>query len=258
MWPLELGLGTRNPGFVAWPLELGLGTRNPGFVAWPLELGLGPCNPRFVVWPLELGLGTHNPRGFLELLKRVVLETGRFSNVEDGAYNCHALDHQLLMWQGAQAIHAGSFFYDDGECLFVWQGTPSSNRGRFGEVVRAYKAVTAQHVCQSKDTLAKIECGDPVPWPTFVRFIRLRRTSASHFTCGTFQVMGVCEEILLWLILKDPQFQVPLMFSWRYLVSRPYKFSKARRGVMERGVPLSMKGVGGAEVRPRDREVPCS
>ena len=55
MWPLELGLGTRNPRFVAWPLELGLGTRNPLFVAWPLELGLGTRNPRFVVWPLELG-----------------------------------------------------------------------------------------------------------------------------------------------------------------------------------------------------------
>ena len=57
-WPLELGLGTRNPRFVAWPLELGLGTRNPRFVAWSLELGLGTLNPRFVAWPLELWLGT--------------------------------------------------------------------------------------------------------------------------------------------------------------------------------------------------------
>ena len=45
MWPLELGLGTLNPCFVAWPLELGLGTRNPRFFAWPLELGLGTRNP---------------------------------------------------------------------------------------------------------------------------------------------------------------------------------------------------------------------
>ena len=59
--PLEFGLGTRNPRFVAWPLELGLGTHNPRFVVWPLELGLGTLNPRFVVWPLELGLGTRNP-----------------------------------------------------------------------------------------------------------------------------------------------------------------------------------------------------
>ena len=40
-WPLELGLGTHNPRFVAWPLELGLGTHNPRFFAWPLEFGLG-------------------------------------------------------------------------------------------------------------------------------------------------------------------------------------------------------------------------
>ena len=62
MWPLELGLGTYNPRFVAWPLELGLGTHNPRFIAWPLELGLGTHNPRFIAWPLELGLGTGNPR----------------------------------------------------------------------------------------------------------------------------------------------------------------------------------------------------
>ena len=63
-WPVALGLGTLNPRFVAWPVELGLGTHNPRFVAWPVELGLGTLNPRFVVWPVELGLGTRNPRFF--------------------------------------------------------------------------------------------------------------------------------------------------------------------------------------------------
>ena len=59
-----------------------------------------------------------------------------------------------------------------------------------------------------------MERGDLVPWPTFVDFIRLRCTIASHCTCGTFQAMGVCEEILLWLILNEPRFEVPLMHSW--------------------------------------------
>ena len=156
----------------------------------------------------------------------MVPETGRFWNVEDNAFDGRAPDPQPWMWQEAQAINAGHFFFDDGECLLVWQGTPSSKRGRSGEVIRAYKAVTVEHVRQWEDTLAKIERGDPVPWPTFVDFIRLRRTNASHCMCGTFQVMGVCEEILLWLILKEPQFQVPLIYSWRYLVSRPYKFTR--------------------------------
>ena len=75
----------------------------------------------------------------------------------------------------------------------------------------ALKAETAEHVRQWKDTLAKMEHGDPVPWPMFVDFIRLRHTSASHCTCGAFQVLGLCEEILLWLILKEPQFQVLLL-----------------------------------------------
>ena len=120
--------------------------------------------------------------GFLEVLKRVVPETGKFRNFEDDAFDGRAPDPQMWMWQQAQAIHAGHFFYDDGECLFVWQGTPSLKRGRSGEVIRAYKVVT-QHVRQWKETLAKMECGDPVPWPTFVDFIGLRRTSASHCMC---------------------------------------------------------------------------
>ena len=54
--------------------------------------------------------------------------------------------------------------------------------------------------------------------------------------------MGVCEEILLWSILKEPQFQVPLMYTWRYLVSRPYQFFWVRRGVMERGDTCDERG----------------
>ena len=38
--PLNLGLGPRNPRFVAWALELGVGTLNPHFVACgPLSWG---------------------------------------------------------------------------------------------------------------------------------------------------------------------------------------------------------------------------
>ena len=44
-----------------WPLELGLGTRNTRFVAWPLQLGLGTLNPRFVI--LMGGAKTHRVNG---------------------------------------------------------------------------------------------------------------------------------------------------------------------------------------------------
>ena len=103
----------------------------------------------------------------------------------------------------------------------------------------------AKNVRQWKDTLVAMERGEPMPWPLFVDFIRLRRTGASDCTCGMFQVMSVCEEIQLWLILKE--LQVQLMYSWRYLVLRPYMFSMVSRGVMEPW-ELRRKGVGGAEV----------
>ena len=83
--------------------------------------------------------------------------------------------------------------------------------------------MTLEHVRQWTETLAALEPGDPIPQPTFVDFIRLHRTSASHGMCGTFQVMGVCEEILLWLLPKEPQFKALPLYSWQYLVSRPYK-----------------------------------
>ena len=54
--------------------------------------------------------------------------------------------------------------------------------------------------------------------------------------------MGLGEEILLRLILKEPQLQVPLMYSWQYLVSRPYKFTKVRRDVMERADSWDERG----------------
>ena len=59
-----------------------------------------------------------------------------------------------------------------------------------------------------------MERGDPIPWPTFVDFIRIRRSSASYCTGGTLQGMCVCEEIVLWLILKEPRFEVRLLYSF--------------------------------------------
>ena len=100
MWPLELGLGTHNPRFVAWPLELGLATHNRRFFAWPLVLGLGTHNPRFVAWPLELGLGTHNPPFFawpLELgLGRPHLHLVRLLRRRPACHLCACPNQSLL------------------------------------------------------------------------------------------------------------------------------------------------------------------
>ena len=93
-----------------------------------------------------------------------------------------------------------------------FSGTPAISLS-YPNVYSGVAAHGAEHVRQWKDTMVTMECGDPVPWPMFADFIHLRRTSASHCTCGTFQVMGVCEEKRLWLILKEPQFQVLLMYS---------------------------------------------
>ena len=55
----------------------------------------------------------------------------------------------------------------------------------------------------------------------------------------------------MWLILKEPQFKVPLLYSWKYLVLRPYKFAKVRQGMMEQGEACNERG---ARVRGRVKE----
>ena len=95
----------------------------------------------------------------------------------------HLMVVLLTLNRGCGKSHKPSmlaiFFYDDGECLFVRQGTPSSKCGRSGEVIRVYKAVTAEHVRQWEDTLAKMERGDRsranTSMPTTTRTTRSKR-----------------------------------------------------------------------------------
>ena len=89
-------------------------------------------------------------------------------------------------------------------------------------------------VAQWKKTLATISNGGCVTWPQFVDFLRVHRVIAEACACATYCTLGVCEGCLLWLLVKEPSFKVPLHYSWKFVGSRPFKFGRVRRIVVTR------------------------
>ena len=67
-----------------------------------------------------------------------------------------------------------------------------------------------------------------VTWPRFPDFLRVYRVTAKGCTCGTYCTLCVCEGCLLWLLVKEPGFKVPLSRAWNFVGSRPFKFGRVR------------------------------
>ena len=126
------------------------------------------------------------------------------------------------------------FFLDDGDAIFFHQGVTSQKRGANGKRVREYTPMDGMQVAKWKKTLATIPNGGRVTWPQFVDFLRVHRVPAEACTCGTYCKLGVCEGCLLWLLVKEPGFKVPLRYSWKFVGSRPFKFGRVRRPVVTR------------------------
>ena len=51
-------------------------------------------------------------------------------------------------------------------------------------------------------------------------------------TCATYSTLGICDGILLWLLIKEPSFTVPLRYSWKYVGVRPFRYGRVRRIVV--------------------------
>ena len=92
--------------------------------------------------------------------------------------------------------------------------------------------IDGMQVAEWKKTLATISNGGRVTWPQFVDFLRVHRVTAKSCTCATYCTLGVCEGCLLWLLVKEPGFKVPLRYSWKFVGSRPFKFGHVRRTVV--------------------------
>ena len=60
-----------------------------------------------------------------------------------------------------------------------------------------------------KATLRKTEEGTSITWEVFVAFLRIHRVTADGCTCANYCTFAMCEGVLLWLFVKEPNFKVP-------------------------------------------------
>ena len=88
--------------------------------------------------------------------------------------------------------------------------------------------------CYAPPPLATISNEGPFTWPLFVYFLRVHRVTVQGCTCATYCTLAVCEDCLLWLLVKEHGFKVPLRYSWKFVGSHPFKFGRLRRTVVTR------------------------
>ena len=74
-----------------------------------------------------------------------------------------------------------------------------------------------------KATLRKIEEGTSIMWEVFVAFLRIHRVAVDGCTCAYYCTFAMCEGVLLWLLVKEPNFKVPSQYSWEIVAQRPFK-----------------------------------
>ena len=123
-------------------------------------------------------------------------------------------------------------FVDDGDAIFVHQGVTSQKWGANGKPIRDYPPIAVGEVTQWKETLSAINEGRRVTWMHFLSFLRIHRVTAEFCTCATYSTLGICDGILLWLLVKDPGFTLPLRYSWKYVGVRPFRYGRVRRTVV--------------------------
>ena len=90
-------------------------------------------------------------------------------------------------------------------CFFIKE-IPKKNRGFNGQPIKEYRPSDGATVAERKATLRKIEEGTSITWEVFVAFLRIHRVTADGCTCANYCTFAMCEGVLLWLLVKEPNF----------------------------------------------------
>ena len=85
--------------------------------------------------------------------------------------------------------------------------------------------------------LCKIEEGTSITWEVFVAFLRILRVTADGCICANYCTFAMCEGVLLWLLVKEPNFKVPSQCSWEIVAQRPFKLGRIEHKVTARAEP---------------------
>ena len=122
-------------------------------------------------------------------------------------------------------------FVDDGDALFFHQGVSSRKRRANGKAIRDYPPIEVADVTRWKETFAAINEGRRVTWAHFLSLLCIHRVTAEFCTCATYSTLGISDGILLWLLVKEPGFTVPLRYTWKCVGVRPFRYGRVRRTV---------------------------
>ena len=128
-------------------------------------------------------------------------------------------------------------FVDDGDAIFVHRGVTPRKRGANGKPIRDYPPIAVGEGTQWKVTLSAVNEGRRVTRMHFLFSLHIHLVTAELSRCATHSTLGICDGILLWLLVKEPGLTVPLRYSWWYVGVRPFRYGRVRRTVVSRVEP---------------------
>ena len=97
-------------------------------------------------------------------------------------------------------------------------GTEASNRVN-GKPSCNYPTIEIAKVTRWTEILFPVNEGHPVILTQSLSLLRIYRVTMELSTCATYSTLEICDGTLLWLLVKESAFEVPLQFSWSFLVS---------------------------------------
>ena len=117
------------------------------------------------------------------------------------------------------------------------KGIPKKKRGLNGQPIKEYRPVDGAAVAECKAMWRKIEEGTSITWEVFVAFLRIHRVAADGCTCANYCTFTMCEGVLMWLLVKEPNSKVPSQYYWEIIAQRPFKLGRIECKVTARAEP---------------------
>ena len=120
---------------------------------------------------------------------------------------------------------------------FLTKEIPQKERSLNGQPIKEYRPIDGAAVAEWKATLRKIEEVTSITWEVFAAFLRIHRVTADGCTCANYCTFAMCEGVLLWLLVKEPNFKVPSQYSWGIVAQRHFNLGRVERKVTARAQP---------------------
>ena len=66
-------------------------------------------------------------------------------------------------------------------------------------------------------------------WEEFVAFLHIHHVTGDGCTCANHCTFAMCEGVLLWLLVREPNFEVPSQHSWEMVAQCHFKLGRIER-----------------------------